>query len=150
MYEGGRNVIDMNRRNYTRIQIVRKAQVIMPDNTSINCPVHDISLTGILLEGSTDFPLGIYCTVILNEELSTRSVTLNFAGQLVRKDIEHIAIQLLETDQKTFDLLKTIILYEIPDPVSFCKEITDNMQMELYQTPEAMRNSLINGIHMSH
>jgi len=139
-----------NRRNFTRIPVDREAQVIMSDNSCANYPVCNISVAGVLLAGSTDFPLGTYCTVTLTEKLTTRSVTLHFTGQLVRKNEDIIAIQLLETDQKTFDLLQTIIIYEITDPVSFCEELTDNIQMELNQPPPpaAMRNSLINEIHM--
>lgn len=139
-----------DRRNSTRIPVVKIANVVMPDNTSINYPVRELSMTGILLAGSTDFPLGIYCTVTLEEQLTTRSVTLSFAGQLVRKSQDVIAIQLIGTDTKTFDILQTIILYEITDPVSFCEELTDNFQMQFYQPLETMRNPLTHETQTSH
>lgn len=141
---------DTNRRNSTRIPVAKKAHVVMPDNSSFSFPVCDISMAGILLAGTTQFPLGIYCTVTFEEQLTTRSVTLSFAGQLIRKDKDVIAIRLLGTDKSTFDLLQTIILYEINDPVSFCEELTDNVQMTLYRTPEAMRNLQPYETHMSH
>jgi len=139
-----------NRRNFSRFHVDREAQVIMPNNSCTNYPVCDISMEGILLTGTTDFLLGTYCTVSLTEKLTTCSVTLNFTGQLVRKSEDVIAIQFLGTDQKTFDLLQTIILYQITDPVSFCEELTDNIQLDLNQPPATMRNSLINEIHMPH
>lgn len=136
-----------NRRNFTRIPMVRSAQIIMPDNTRTTYPVRDISLTGIQLDGSTNYPLGIYCTVIIEEHLSTMSLNLRFTGRILRKTDKRIAIQLVGTDQRTFDLLQTIMLYESTDPVSFCEEFTDNNPINLYRDSAAVKNSLISDVH---
>ena len=137
----------LNRRNYTRIQMVKSAQLIMPDNTCLTYPIKDISLAGLQLAGSTEYPLGIYCTVILEEHLATLSCQLTFTGRICRKEDGSIGIQLIGTDQKTFDLLQTIIMYKSDDPVSFCEELTDNYPFDLYQNSEAMKSSAPGGTY---
>jgi len=139
----------INRRNFSRIPMVRTAQLILPDNSRTALPVQDLSLAGMLLGGGTEYPLGIYCTIIFDEQLSTRSVSLVFTGKIVRKTDDTIAIQLIGTDQKTFDLLQTIILYESSDPVTFCEELTEDYNMHLYQDSDAVRQSMADGNYMS-
>ncbi len=127
-------------RKNERINLSRVAGVSFFEDQRHNCPIHDISLTGMLITSRLKYPIGTSCSITLDEQWSGQMFTMSFTGKVARHSQDGIAIQFSEMALKPYALLQTVLLYGCNNPLVQDQEFTTAYPLPLSEHRKEMRN----------
>jgi hypothetical protein len=82
--------------------------------------IRNISLNGIYLESNNDFKNCIHCKLTIR--LGDGSIEMPIDGEIIRKDVDGVAIRFSSMSPTTFDHLRKVVMYNSSSPEDFLKE----------------------------
>jgi len=87
---------------------------------------------GLYLCGTFDVSPGAACTVEIQENGPTSSLTLTIEAIVVRIDADGIGLKFENMKQDAYMFLQTMILYSTKDPVAVAEEFLEDFPPRFY------------------
>lgn len=113
-------------RSYARVVFNRKACLTIGEKIYRDKQIRDLSLIGLYLQGRFDVSPGAPCTVEIQEDGPTSSLTLTISATVVRVEESGIGLKFENMKQDSYMFLQTMILYATRDPVSVAEEFLED------------------------
>jgi len=103
---------EQEKRSSSRIQLSRQAKLDFTTQSYDKCPIQDLSLTGMFVQGDFLQNDGDDCIVILDQEGKHSFLQLKAAARVIRKDGEGMAIAFTSMPVESLMLLQMILQCE--------------------------------------
>jgi len=113
-------------RSYARVTFNRKATLTIGEKVYRDKQIRDLSLIGLYLVGHFDASPGTPCTVEIQEQGPTSSLTLTIDATVVRVEENGIGLKFENMKQDAYMFLQTMILYATPDPLAVAEEFCED------------------------
>lgn len=116
---------DQERRRYSRVPINRTGCLYAGDGKQYCAKIRDLSIGGACIKGKSSLGPGVRCELELQENRRHSSQVIRLSAQIVRKNIDELALQFIDMDKESYMFLQTLLLYHVDDPLTIVSEFQD-------------------------
>jgi hypothetical protein len=121
---------ESNKRRFSRVVLTRAARIRVGDTWYESCPINNLSLGGMQLQGSFQGVKGDFAEIELHETGKHSSLVLRMNAEVVRVDTQGIAVEFVDMEPDSMMFLQTMVLYSTDDPVGVALEFLDDFPSE--------------------
>lgn len=124
----GGNMDYVSTRQFTRVNFQRNVQLDFGGKKYSQQTVHDLSLSGIYVNGEFDQKTDDTCVIELSKAEYGAGVELRACCSVVRVNDSGIALEFTSMGHDSFLFLQTTLLYEADDPLLLGAEFVKNVR----------------------
>ena len=116
-----------DRRGFTRVPFQVAVSLKSDHGTLVFGDIWDISLSGLYVTGTAQFPRGCSCEVDMELDGPEGKVHLHMRGRVARLDHGGMAIEFREMGLDSYLHLRNLVLYNTTEPDRLEKELKNHL-----------------------